>query len=290
MMSDVEKQNLLLLTTAVKGLGRFLLALSVFLLLILAIICIRKYLNRQRKHVPLPTPPVCHRQLSPHTEYPPTPPINRQLMSVYALYRPTAPDSPFFSAKSAGMSPSPFGSHFSLDTSVTQLSLCRTPPLSPRLLPHQAPGRPIFYLPGSSPRLMPTRATTSSQPGSPLLLPPTTSSSKPARPQHLPLRVSYSQPNTPRHLPDRASVSNPATPRHPPLRATYSQPNILHHPPLRGTISQPNNLHHPPLRGTICQPGGPRHPPLRATVSQPGGQLVRNSWSMPGGLYHFLES
>lgn len=120
-------------------LGHCLLALGVVLFCILSCTCLRRYLQRPEKAVPLPTPPTCRRHLSVKAVYPPTPPITREQLSFYTICRPTPPDSPLISVKPAGKTATPL-SHFTVDMTATQpyLSHCYTPPATPPLKPHIA--------------------------------------------------------------------------------------------------------------------------------------------------------
>ncbi|KAK8749840.1 hypothetical protein OTU49_015584, partial [Cherax quadricarinatus] len=153
-MTDVvEKQSVVSWSTAMLLLGHCLLALGVLLLFVLAFTCLRRYLRRSKSKAPLPTPPVCRRQLSVHSVYPPTPPITREQLSVYTICRPTPPDSPLISVKPTGKSASPI-SLFTVDTTAIQPRLSHTsPPLTPPLYPHHSNIRTTCPQLGASPHL-----------------------------------------------------------------------------------------------------------------------------------------
>ncbi|KAK8749833.1 hypothetical protein OTU49_015579, partial [Cherax quadricarinatus] len=303
-----------LLTTALVGLGRFILALCVFLLFILVFLGIRKYLQRRKKLVPLPTPPVYRRQLSAHTEYPPTPPISRQQLPVYAIFRPTPPASPLYSVKSEGKCKSPFN-FFGLETSKMQPYLYDTPPGSPASQLRHAvlpPGSPAVQprhvvLPPGSPAVQPRHVVL--PPGSPavqprhVVLPP---GSPAVQPRHAVLPPATRPLNFPHHLLLRHSNSHPAGLHLLPHRTICSQSVSPHHLPDRAKCSKSSHSNHLPDTTTCSKPNRPRHLPLRANSfridgaepegnsgSQAGGrqhQLVRNTWSLPGGLHRYLES
>lgn len=125
------------MTGAALGLAHCLLGIGVLMLLFMVLAAVRQCLQKPRKPVPLPTPPICRRKPSCHTVYPPTPPISRQQMSVYTICRPTPPESPLVSITSSGKPTAststtslyqPFFYHLE-EPSHSSLQL--TPPLKP---------------------------------------------------------------------------------------------------------------------------------------------------------------
>ncbi|KAG7160403.1 hypothetical protein Hamer_G001642 [Homarus americanus] len=149
-----ENEYRVLLDTAGLALGRFLLVLGVALPLILVIICICKHLHLLKKSVPLPTPPVCRRQLSANTVYPPTSLISRQQLSIYTICRPAPPDNPLTLGKSLGKITSPINK-FHVDTITIQPDVSQRQQLGPTFLsltpplqPHHAHVRSTCSQPG----------------------------------------------------------------------------------------------------------------------------------------------
>ncbi|KAG0724313.1 hypothetical protein GWK47_040818 [Chionoecetes opilio] len=170
MADEVGKEHLTVKwTTAALVVGHSLLAAGVLLMILIFIFTYLrrgKHNHHPKAFVPLPTPPVCRRQLSVHTVYPPTPPITREQLSIYTICRPTPPDSPLISVgtlgKSSLSSPSFRSSprfHRSLFSDRLNPRLHRVLlPGTPPLLPHSGSAPPIASLPGSPQPKAPQRS------------------------------------------------------------------------------------------------------------------------------------
>lgn len=175
MANEVGKEHLTVWwTTAALVVGHSLLAAGVLLLLLFIFTCIRRSVHHHQPKVfvPLPTPPICRRQISVHTVYPPTPPITRQQLSVYTICRPTPPDSPLISVGTSGKLPSSAPSFLS------------SPHIRRSLLPDTSTSRPYrAHLLVKSPLMPNNIPSAASLPGSPKLKPPRRTNSLPGWPQ-----------------------------------------------------------------------------------------------------------
>lgn len=96
-MGEVVKQHVASVKAALVFAYSAMILGFILLLALALIYCRRRLLQRAAKHsLPLPTPPICRRQLSFHTVYPPTPPLvgRQQIQLSSTICRPTPPVSP----------------------------------------------------------------------------------------------------------------------------------------------------------------------------------------------------